>query len=67
MCFLVNLLKGGWDLPHRLLVLHGVVAAIALEVLVSWSIRSIEPAKGRRADRWEAVRRTERAGGSEDW
>lgn len=67
VCFLVFLLKGGWNLPHRLLVLHGAVAAIAFEVLVSWSIRSIEPAKRRWADRWEAVRRTEYAGGSEDW
>ena len=66
-CFLVYLLMGGWDLPHRLLVLHGAVAAIAFEVLVSWSIRSIEPAKNRWAGRWEAVRRTEYAGGSEDW
>ena len=64
-CLLLFLLKGGWDLPHRLLVLHGAVAAIAFETLVSWSMHSIEPAKRRWADRWEAVRRTERAGGSE--
>lgn len=66
VCFLVFLLKGGWNLPHRLLVLHGVVAAIAPEVLVSWSIHSIEPAKRRWADRWEAVKRAERADGGED-
>lgn len=65
-CFLVYLLMGGWDLPHRLLVLHGAVAAIAFEVLVSWSIHSIEPAKRRWADRWEAVKRAERAGSGED-
>lgn len=66
VCFLASLLKGGWNLPHRLLVLHGAVAAIAFEVLVSWSMRSIEPAKRRWAGRWEAVRLAECAGGSED-
>ena len=65
VCFLVFLLKGGWSLPHRLLVLHGAVVAIAFEVLVSWSIRSIEPAKRRWAERWEAVMLAECAGGGE--
>lgn len=66
VCLLVYLLMGGWDLPHRLLVLHGAVAAIAFEALVSWSVHSIEPAKRRWANRWEAVKRAECAGGSED-
>lgn len=66
VCFLVFLLKGGWNLPHRLLVLHGAVAAIAFEILISWSMHSIEPAKRRWADRWEAVKQSEHADGGEN-
>lgn len=68
ICFLVYLAMGGWDLPNRLLVLHGVAAVIALEVFVSWSTHSLEPAKGRWVCHWTAVKQAECGGdGGDRW
>ena len=66
ICFLVYLAMGGWDLPNRLLVLHGVAAAIALEVFVSWSTYSLGPAKGRWVRHWTTVKQAECGGDSGD-